>query len=136
MSIRVSDPGAKEGFALMWYACECGHRERFWNSRNAVTPFCTSCPSCGQPSLEHVDWRRDEHAPEHKPHRGQRLWVNMTRERAEFIALRYAATVPEEYHNGRTVEQIAAIVAEDYYSSFGAGTSPDLSIHRYEEKRS
>lgn len=75
-----------EAFCLMWYACPCGHQERYWNSRDGVTPFCTRCPSCDSPkmgSLQHVRWKEDVYAPNHKPAHGQRLWVDMTRKRAE-----------------------------------------------------
>jgi hypothetical protein len=60
----------KEAFALMWYACACGHRERFWNSRDGVTPFGgIECPSCGEKGmsmtggLSHIRFDLDEHAP-------------------------------------------------------------------------
>lgn len=79
----------KEAFCLMWYGCRaCGHRERIWNSRDGVTPFCTLCPSCNHPELQHVDWGLDIYAPSHTPAIGQRVWVSMTRERAEAIARR------------------------------------------------
>lgn len=68
----------KEAFALMWYACSCGHRERIWNSRDGVTPFggllCVSCGGKGldeRRGLTHVDWRQDEPAPSHALQIGQ-----------------------------------------------------------------
>jgi hypothetical protein len=76
-----------EAFCLMWYACrQCPHRERIWNSRDGVTPFGMSCPSCGGTELLHADWHRDQYAPDHKPADGQRVWIDMTRERASAIA--------------------------------------------------
>jgi hypothetical protein len=61
----------KEAFALMWYACACGHRERFWNSRDGVTPFGgIQCPSCGEQGmsmtggLSHIRFDLDECVPE------------------------------------------------------------------------
>lgn len=73
------DHNHTEAFALMWYACECGHRERIWNSRDGVTPFGgVSCPSCGskgmQGGLTHVDWQLDQFAPDHKLADGQRFF--------------------------------------------------------------
>jgi hypothetical protein len=96
----------KEAFALMWYACPCGHRERIWNSRDGVTPFGgIRCPSCGSttprpqtpgdesdlakalrklggqaspPGMEHVFFGSDECRPDHKPHPGQRIWRDGT----------------------------------------------------------
>lgn len=88
-----------EAFCLMWYACSCGHQERIWNSRDGVTPFCTTCPSCGSPkdlgSLTHVRWPEDTYAPDHKPTAGQRQWVDMTREAAEVYARSRIATARE-----------------------------------------
>lgn len=109
----------KEAFALMWYACVCGHQERYWNSRDGVTPFGTCCPSCGGSSLLHVRWREDKVDPHHAPHRGQRIWVDMTREQAKAIAERVVALanatgrrVPDGY-----VEKLAA-------SYFAEGAQP------------
>jgi hypothetical protein len=87
----------KEAFALMWYACICGHRERIWNSRDGVTPFSgLFCPSCGGRGLEvgglsHVDWQLDQFAPNHKLHDGQRFFRNGTAEEAEAIIERRIA---------------------------------------------
>lgn len=64
-----------EAFALMWYACTCGHRERFWNSRDGVTPFGgILCSSCGEGDLRHVDWSADTCKPDHKLVVGQRFF--------------------------------------------------------------
>lgn len=72
-----------EAFHLMWYACPCGHQERHWNSRDGVTPYGSHCPSCGDFTIRHSRWHKDEYVPDYKPHHGQRIWVDMTRERAE-----------------------------------------------------
>ena len=77
-----------EGHALMWYSCACGHRERIWNSRDGVTPFCIPCPSCGATTLRHADFFRDEVKPLHTPHEGQRVFVDMARDQAEHIVER------------------------------------------------
>lgn len=73
-----------EAFCLMWYACECGHRERIWNSRDGVTAFGFGCPSCGNTCL-HVDWKLDHFFPQYKPYRGQRFWRDGTVEDAVAI---------------------------------------------------
>lgn len=84
----------KEAFALMWYQCDkCDHLERFWNSRDGVTPFGgVSCPSCGSKGLlgglQHILFHLDEHAPDHKPHPGQRVWRDGTDEEAREILRR------------------------------------------------
>lgn len=73
-----------EAFALMWYACPCGHRERIWNSRDGVTPFGgVHCPSCDgrgiqTRGLKHIEWQLDEHAPDHKLKDGQRFFRDGT----------------------------------------------------------
>jgi len=80
-------PEHKEAFCLMWYGCKCGHRERVWNSRDGVTPFGCGCPSCGA-TMFHVEWQRDEPAPDHKLFTGQRFWRDGTPEEAETIMRR------------------------------------------------
>lgn len=77
-----------EAFMLMWYACkDCGHRERLWNSRDGVTPFGITCTSCGGIS-NHVDWKADEYAPDHKLVAGQRFFRDGTPDEAEAIMRR------------------------------------------------
>lgn len=66
----------------MWYACDCGHRERIWNSRDGVTPFGLQCPSCGGSSLDHVEFYRDTPAPDHRLNKGQRYFADGTAEDA------------------------------------------------------
>jgi hypothetical protein len=80
-------PNHKEAFCLMWYACKCGHRERIWNSRDGVTPFGCTCPSCAG-IMDHVNWRDDEPAPNHKLTVGQRFWRDGTPNEAEAIMRR------------------------------------------------
>lgn len=77
----------KEAFALMWYACKCGHRERIWNSRDGVTPFggilCISCGGGGlKGGLSHVDFHLDEPAPDHQLRDGQLFFRDGTAEDA------------------------------------------------------
>lgn len=120
----------KEAYCLMWYACPCGHRERFWNSRDGVTPFGTFCPSCDQPSLHHVEWQRDERAPNHKPFHGQRVWVDMTRERAEQLA-------HKRIEQGRAAglevrEGLFEALVEDFLR---CGEAPDMKVWGYDAAR-
>lgn len=86
-----------EAFMLMTYACDCGHRETIWNSRDGVTPFGMNCPSCGGSTLRHVDWQRDVYAPDHKPHKGQRFWRDGTPDEAEAIMRRRIASMRDQY---------------------------------------
>lgn len=87
-----------EALKLMWYACECGHRERIWNSRDGVTPFMTSCPSCGKLSLTHVDWGLDEPTWGYTPHLQQRFWRDGTKEEAMQILARRFDKAREKGH--------------------------------------
>jgi hypothetical protein len=116
-----------EAFCLMWYACECGHRERIWNSRDGVTPFGLSCPSCNQPKLSHVDWRLDKCVPDHVPAAGQRVWISMTRERALEIARRTVARVTA----GASITDADLQRVAD--SIFNDGMAPDLVVSGYVE---
>lgn len=131
MPSGADQPEAQEAYALMWYACPCGHRERIWNARPGVTPFAMGCPSCGKPSLKHVDWHCDTRAEKHVPHFGQRIWINLTMERARELAARRvdqcaAAGIP--YPEGMTREALIEQVAKSEYESFGVGTSPDGAV--------
>jgi hypothetical protein len=117
-----------EAYCLMWYACECGHRERIWNSRDGVTAFGMACPSCNEPKLQHVDWKLDVYAPDHVPAPGQRVWITMTRERALQIARRTVARVAQgkAMPSGVDLSRIADAVFND-------GTAPDLIVYGYAE---
>lgn len=112
-----------EAFALMWYRCDCSgcyHSERIWNARDGVTPAATACPSCGRPTLAHVAWDLDRYAPDHLPHHGQRMWIDMTRERAEEIARARLEHAGAEC-SPENLERLAA-------SIYGDGKQPDLAV--------
>lgn len=118
-----------EAFCLMQYACrECRHSEIIWNSRDGVTPFGTACPSCGGASLYHVNFAMDRYAPDHKPHKGQRVWISMTLERARAFARRRVLSYKK---SGEETELIIDAVANDLYRD---GTGPDLCIEGYTEE--
>lgn len=112
-----------EAFMLMMYECSgrhirgaahvlgsgrfpsspsCGHKEIYWNSRDGVTPFGKMCPSCGG-NLQHMNWRADVYAPNHKPHPGQGIWRDGTPDEAEKFVRQRLAKWPsnkgEEYDN-------------------------------------
>ncbi len=76
----------KEAFCLMNYRCEkCGKLETLWNSRDGVTPFIIGCKYCGGES-RHVAFHLDICSPIYKPKPGQRIFVDMTKEKAKEIA--------------------------------------------------
>lgn len=77
----------KEAFCLMLYECErCGESETLWNSRDGVTPFIIRCRHCNG-EARHINWFLDECKPNHKPRPSQRIFVDMTKEKARKIAL-------------------------------------------------
>lgn len=119
-----------EAFAIMQYACKaCGHYEKIWNSRDGVTPFCMLCPSCGEGSLYHVNFKQDIYAPDHKPHVGQRMWIDLTPERAAFYAQQQIKSAKEQgYEMTVTVDKLVASM----FSHSGPGEAPpDLDIFGY-----
>jgi hypothetical protein len=62
----------------MWYQCEtCGARERFWNSRDGVTPFVVTgvCKTC-EGDMKHVDWTVDRCAPDYIPNKGDGVFID------------------------------------------------------------
>lgn len=120
-----------EAFCLMWYACKsCYHRELLWNSRDGVTPFGTACPSCGAPDLMHVEFYRDQYAPHHIPHHGQRMWVNMTRERAQLLATARLEIVKTRR---RTSEAEAEAIHQSLFDAiYAGGAAPDLVVCGYQ----
>lgn len=72
-----------EGLCLMWYRCEkCNKKERLWNSRPRVTPFAINCSSCDG-LTEHTTWKEDKYAPNHQPLKGERIFVDWSREAEE-----------------------------------------------------
>lgn len=123
--------GHKEAFCLMWYACKCGHRERIWNSRDGVTPFGCTCPSC-KGTMSHVEWHNDMPSRHHKLIGGQRFWRDGTPDEAEAIMRRRI-----EQAKGTQWEADAEMVAvliksardESDESEFRKGW-PVLDVHR------
>ena len=72
-----------EAYMLMTYECEqCKQREEIWNSRDGITPFCVSCTKCNG-IMQHVEWEKDVFAPRHSPADEDRVFVDLTLERAK-----------------------------------------------------
>lgn len=69
----------KEAYCLMIYKCRfCTHAEKIWNSRDGVTPFETSCPSCNKTSMAHTYFSLDECVPNYKLNKFQKYWRDGT----------------------------------------------------------
>ena len=68
-----------EAFKVMEYECDdCGQSEMIWNSRDGVTPmFLSSCLTCGDGKVAHVNWKDDRFDPNHIPQPGERVWIDM-----------------------------------------------------------
>lgn len=113
-----------KAFCLMWYACECGHQERIWNSRDGVTPFRTLCPSCGSAGMQHERWNEDACEPNHRPRAGQRVWVAMTRPRAEEIVDHAISTCRRPIDVSRRQEMVDSV--------YRGGGAPDLVVWQSE----
>lgn len=119
----------REAHCIMTYRCKCcGFEERIWNSRDGVTPFCIACPSCGKLEHYHEDWHNDRYAPLHqafmKP--GERMFINMTKERAREYAVRnvdLAIELSQLKPNERN--HVIARAIESYY---GDGKNPDIDV--------
>lgn len=122
----MSDHQYAEAFNLMHYACKnCKHREVIWNSRNGVTPFGLTCPSCGKHDLLHVEWHRDVKAPDHVPHPGQRVFIDMTIEKARLYAERLLASFALAGHDVSHIDREQYAV--DMVAPHG-DPSPDVAI--------
>jgi hypothetical protein len=113
--------GHAEAFKLMTYRSDDGtESETIWNSRDGVTPFVITLRSGKQAT--HVDWQNDRYAPDHKPAPGDRIFVDLTRERA----LEFARANLERYaQTGADMAKApsAEHLADDWFSRPGA---PDL----------
>lgn len=78
-----------DAYQLMDYACNlCKKVERIWNGRNAVSPFGVKCNSCGG-TMTHINWHNDVRNKNYVPAKGQRYFVDFTRERAEEVARKW-----------------------------------------------
>ncbi len=74
-----------EAFCLMKYAADDGSEvEWIWNSRDGVTPFISHSRTGRE--MRHVDWHLDRCEPNHRPQVGERIFVDLTREKAEQYA--------------------------------------------------
>jgi hypothetical protein len=74
-----------EAFMLMTYRADDGTEEEvIWNSRDGVTPFVITLRSGKQAT--HVSWREDRRVPGYQPAAGERIFVDLTPQRAWELA--------------------------------------------------
>lgn len=96
----------KEAFCLMKYRDQHGNEEIIWNSRDGVTPFFIRNKQGNEAT--HVDWHNDQFAPDHQPKKGERIFVDLTPERAREIATRQV----ERWWDNKDVPSM-----QDFYAS-------------------
>lgn len=68
-----------EAFCLMIYVADDGEREVIWNSRDGVTPFMLQLRSGKE--ARHINWPGDRRVPDHRPQPGDRVFVDLTRDK-------------------------------------------------------
>lgn len=73
----------KEAFCVMIYECqECGYSTFFWNSRDGVTAFATSCVLDGCDGEMYHEFFGSDTPLLELPKRASHVWVDMTIEKA------------------------------------------------------
>src|SRR5712671_4410544 len=78
-----------EAFCRILYRSDDGTEEEWlWNSRDGVVPFVVGSRSGKE--MTHVEWQRDEFRPDYQPQPGERIFVDLTVERARALAIRNA----------------------------------------------
>lgn len=113
----------------MLYRDTNGNEEWIWNSRDGVTPY--GITSRQGFNATHCEWSRDRCVPDHKPNPGDRIFVDLTIERArehrrEFVdkwwndARRDGWSARYESKE----EAIELLAQEDL--TYGGGPAPDL----------
>jgi hypothetical protein len=76
-----------EAFCLMKYATDDGSEvEWLWNSRDGVTPFIIRSRTGNE--MHHVDFALDRCLPNYQPLATERMFIDLTTERAEAFARR------------------------------------------------
>lgn len=139
--------GQPEGFKLMQYQGEKnGEIEWVWNSRDRITPFVIMSQDRTQ-KMQHVRWEEDAYAPGWVPRVGDRVFVDLTIERARELRRTYVerawdVEVYGEKMSARWATKEAAIeeLAQADFSEYG-GHGPDLvvvdeAMHRQLAERS
>lgn len=116
-----------EAFYLMLYREDAtGKPEWIWNSRDGVTPF--GLRSATGKHATHAGMRYGVYAPDHAPRAGDRIFVDLTLERAlafrrEFVQRHADVMVPA--FKDMTLEQRAVYLAEHDVAVVG---TPDVVV--------
>lgn len=135
MNRRQRAAAHREAYCCLTYRCQ-EHRsqeERIWNSRDGEVALVITM-RCGH-SGHHVSWNVSSFDPEHQPQVGERIFVDLTSERARIQAMQTAA---KWWNEGGTIgaearrvysselELIAALYAEAAIEI--ASGAPDLVV--------
>jgi len=123
----------KEAFMLMTYATDDGaERERLWNSRDGITPFCIESRNGNE--MCHVDYAQDRYAPNHVPEVGDRIFVDLTPQRARVWAadvVEFRTSNPEERRvieeQYASREEAVAAIAQEMLEKYD-GHPPDILV--------
>lgn len=112
----------QEAFCLMKYRTDDGLEEEIiWNSRDGVTPFVI--PFLSGKSGTHVEWRSDRCVPDHTPQPGDRVFVDLTQERAFYLASKNLT----RWQNDPNMKQYGPFPdVEDLAKSYLQDGAPDL----------
>lgn len=80
-----------EAFCLLTYRCE-EHRdetETIWNSRDGAVAYVITM-TCGATGA-HAHWNQKTYAPNYQPRVGERIFVDLSEDRARILATQVAA---------------------------------------------
>jgi hypothetical protein len=138
---RIIDPGTPrkppsgtyqhaEAFCFMLYRDTRGNEEWIWNSRDGVTPY--GVRSREGYEATHAEWHRDRCDPEHVPAVGDRIFVDLTIERAREHRRAYVERWWDSAVHGQRLcdrfstrqTAIEALAVADFEE--GGGATPDL----------
>jgi hypothetical protein len=91
-----------------------------------VTPFGIN--SVDGREMLHIQWEKDDYAPDYRPYPGQRIFVSCTRERAERLAReRVESYWDHPQYPARSMfaskDEAVAAFAKDFY---GEGDQPSI----------
>jgi len=118
-----------EAFCRMLYRSDDGTEEEWvWNSRDGVTPFVIGSRSGQQ--MQHVEWQRDEYLPAYTPQPGERMFVDLTPERARELAERNAERFWDDpqypaHRQFDSKEELVSMLTKSYLERPG---EPDLIV--------
>lgn len=113
----------------MKYAAEDGSEvEWIWNSRDGITPFYVN-NRAGDKMLKHVDWHLDHRIFDYRPMPGERIFVNLSPQRARQKAER---CIKDLWDSGddcsyvRETYDTKEDAVEGLLASFRVDKAPDL----------